>query len=438
MPFLRLPHEFDLLSLVQRQPARYPYLLESVARGTAQARYDVLFAFPGITFIADAKTDFLQRLDEQWQAQAHYAPHLPAGLPFRGGWFVYLGYELAQQIETVLHLTPDTDLPAAFATRIPAAVIRDHQAHCTWLVAEQEQQLQALQADCIDCAEEKEADEKPWPACRLSEDPPQAFLEGVERVKRYIYEGDVFQVNLSRAWQGEFAAALSPVQFYRRLRHTNPGPFAGLVHYQGQAIISSSPERLVNMNDGLISARPIAGTFPRGQNKNEDRRLAEHLLQHPKERAEHIMLIDLIRNDLGRLARPGSVRVSELMSLERYRHVHHIVSNVQGRAPLDYSPGRLLRAVFPGGTITGCPKIRCMEIIAELEGVARGPYTGSMGYLNHDGSLDFNILIRTLHMRERRIRLRAGAGIVADSDAARELQETRNKARGLLLAFETP
>jgi anthranilate synthase component 1 len=203
----------------------------------------------------------------------------------------------------------------------------------------------------------------------------------------------------------------------------------------GGAIVSSSPERLVRVRERTVETRPIAGTRPRHAEASEDRALSSELMAHPKERAEHIMLIDLERNDLGRICRPGTVRVDELMALESYAHVHHIVSNVRGELRGEVTPGQVIRAVFPGGTITGCPKVRCMQIIAELEGAGRGPYTGSMGYLNHDGSLDLNILIRTIVCDESGVWLRAGAGIVADSDPQRELEETRAKARGLLLAL---
>ena len=199
--------------------------------------------------------------------------------------------------------------------------------------------------------------------------------------------------------------------------------------------MSSSPERLVRVHHDLIETRPIAGTRPRSAEQGQDLYYSRELLAHPKERAEHIMLIDLERNDLGRVCFPGSVKVDELMSLESYAHVHHIVSNIQGRKRPEVTPGQVIRAAFPGGTITGCPKVRCMEIIAELEGTGRGPYTGSFGYLNRDGDMDLNILIRTLLVEGTRFSLRAGAGIVADSDPGAELAETRAKARGMLLAL---
>jgi anthranilate synthase component I len=245
----------------------------------------------------------------------------------------------------------------------------------------------------------------------------------------------VYQTNLSRGWQGRSTPPADPVCIYQRLRATNPSPFAALLRAEDFALLSSSPERLVSIRGNTVSTRPIAGTRPRGATAEADAALIRSLLDNEKERAEHVMLIDLERNDLGRVCAGGSVRVDEYMSVETYAHVHHIVSNVSGRLRNDVSPIGVIRALFPGGTITGCPKIRCMEIIAELEGVGRGAYTGSIGYLNRDGSCDLNILIRTITAQGGLFKFRAGAGIVADSNPAQELAETRAKAEGLLRAL---
>jgi anthranilate synthase component I len=228
---------------------------------------------------------------------------------------------------------------------------------------------------------------------------------------------------------------VDPVEIYRRLRATNPSPFAAFLRYGDFACLSSSPERLVSMRGNTVSTRPIAGTRPRGATPLADAALVRSLLDNEKERAEHVMLIDLERNDLGRVCAGGSVRVDEYMSVETYAHVHHIVSNVSGRLRNEVTPIDVIRALFPGGTITGCPKVRCMEIIAELEGIGRGAYTGSVGYLNRDGSCDLNILIRTITSQNGMFKLRAGAGIVADSSPRQELAETRAKAEGMLRAL---
>ncbi|NJR65338.1 MAG: hypothetical protein HC772_08510 [Leptolyngbyaceae cyanobacterium CRU_2_3] len=237
------------------------------------------------------------------------------------------------------------------------------------------------------------------------------------------------------------APIISPASVYQRLRKANPAPFAALLQYHNAALISSSPERLVQVRDGQVQTRPIAGTKARALAPEDDSALKRDLVGDPKERAEHIMLIDLERNDLGRVCQAGSVEVDELLGIESYTHVHHIVSNVRGVLRPDIGPLAVLKAVFPGGTITGCPKVRCMQIIAELEACARGAYTGALGFINHDGSLDFNILIRSMtltqHSSHTELSFRAGAGIVADSVAAKELAETESKAKGLIRALST-
>ena len=426
----------DLLALHRLHPLRYPHLLESAARGTPHSRYDILFAFPGKSLQTATAADgnFLEGLDAWWR-QEQTAKSDDSFLPFRGGWFLYLGYELAAQIEERLHLPSATGrLPVAFATRIPAALIRDHHLQQIWLVAEAHAQ-DLLEVMARDLRQAQAVTGQSPQLLRLEEEPPHRFIDGVRRIKRYIVDGDVFQVNLSREWQGELSPGSAYADLYASLRRQNPAPFAGLATWNGTAILSSSPERLVRVSGGLIETRPIAGTRPRAAEQRQDTDYSRELLAHPKERAEHIMLIDLERNDLGKVCVPGSVQVDELMIVESYAHVHHIVSNVRGSLRPGITPGRLIQAVFPGGTITGCPKVRCMEIIAELEGTGRGPYTGSFGYLNRDGDMDLNILIRTLVSDGARLSLRAGAGIVADSEPAAELAETRSKARGLLLAL---
>jgi anthranilate synthase component 1 len=273
-----------------------------------------------------------------------------------------------------------------------------------------------------------------WPIVGdCQEDEPARFIASVERILEYLKAGDIFQVNLSRAWNGSFPGADAQA-LYERLCRMNPAPFAGLLRFADWALLSSSPERLVSVKNGCVQTRPIAGTRPRMPGDDEAAKIRE-LIGHPKERAEHVMLIDLERNDLSRVCEPGSVKVDELMSVETYAHVHHIVSNVTGTLRSDITPGSVISAVFPGGTITGCPKIRCMEIIAELEQSGRGPYTGALGYVDGNGDMDLNILIRSLWLQGDELQLRAGGGIVADSKPENELQETRAKAKGLLRAI---
>jgi anthranilate synthase component 1 len=359
-------------------------------------------------------------------------------LPFVGGWLLYLGYELAAEVEPSLTLpgSQHSRIPVALALRCPAAILVDRIGGCTWLVVEdgREALLDAMWRDLDSMPVAARVEAELPPLRELQEDEPRWFLDGVARVHEYLRAGDTFQVNLSRAWRGRFSAMPAPGALYAALRKANPAPFAGLLQQPGWSIASSSPERLLQVRDGFAQTRPIAGTRPRTLGDDDAARVAE-LLAHAKERAEHVMLVDLERNDLGRVCVPGSVCVDEMMTVESYAHVHHIVSNVRGRLRTDVTPGQAIAAMFPGGTITGCPKVRCMEIIAELEGVARGPYTGSLGYLSRDGRLDLNILIRTMVLEDDRLTFRAGAGIVVNSDAERELAETRAKARGLLRAL---
>ncbi len=381
---------------------------------------------------------FLDGLD-LWASLLHQPPDLPVSLPFHGGWFLFFGYEFVEQIEPTLKLPPYLyPFPKALAVRCPAALVLDHSTGTLYGVIERdhpayEQAMDRLLKLVGSTTGQQSA--VITPGVTVDEDDPNTYLNQVIRIKDYIRAGDVFQVNLSREWRMHFSAAISPGDLYYRLTQENPAPFSGLVYWGDSALISSSPERLVASRGGRVQTRPIAGTRPRALDPAHDDRLAQELMAHPKERAEHRMLIDLERNDLGRICVPGSIRVNELMALESYAHVHHIVSNIVGTLKPGVTPGALVRAVFPGGTITGCPKVRCMEIIAELEACSRGPYTGSMGYMNRDASLDLNILIRTLHCRQNELRLRAGAGIVADSEPQSELEETRAKAKGLLRAL---
>jgi anthranilate/para-aminobenzoate synthase component I len=256
----------------------------------------------------------------------------------------------------------------------------------------------------------------------------------VRRAKEYILDGDIFQSNLSQRLELDYDG--DSLDLYDALRAVNPSPFAGYLEFDGYQIISSSPERLVQLQGRKAQTRPIAGTRRRGTDFGEDDSLTEELNLDPKERAEHIMLVDLERNDMGRVCDYGSVKVNELMVNEAYSHVIHIVSNVQGELHERKDAYDLLRAMFPGGTITGCPKVRCMEIIDELEPVRRGPYTGSFGYIGYNGDMDMNIIIRTLVRRGDRVYMQAGAGIVADSDPEREYHESLRKAEAMVRAVE--
>jgi anthranilate synthase component I len=445
-----------LLHLASHSPERYPVLLDSAAQG-ALSQHTVLGALPrgalwldaagglhqqGTIITTDSAGGFLDALGAAWRAAGQDAGDLPPGLPFGGGWMVYLGYELALQIEPRLQPfwppASRTDArPVALALRVPAAVMTDARGQ-GWLVAEpgvEEDELAVIRADIERAGQAGPASPGPG-GIHVLEEAPEAYIRRVERAKEYIRAGDIYQANLSRYWRATLPVGFSAATLYARLRQANPAPFAALAQFGEFRVLSSSPERLLRIRGHRVDTRPIAGTHPRGRTQADDRALAEAMISHPKERAEHVMLIDLARNDLGRVCEGGSVHVDEYMAVETYAHVHHIVSNVTGTLRPDVTPVQALRAVFPGGTITGVPKVRCMQIIAELEESPRGPYTGSLGYLNHDGSGDFNILIRTMSLQGRELEFRAGAGIVADSDPGRELAETGAKARGLLLALQ--
>ncbi len=439
-----------LRTLADADARRFPVFLDSAAQGPL-TRYSMLAFEPQSWLARDAHGalttqglpalpgGFIDNL-AAWLRREATPRDGAKPLPFMGGWFVYLSYELAQEVEPVLRLPASPGPLSAFALRVQHLAVYDHGTETLYAISRDgdavsharliaqlqwaaDQPLREVEANpCVD---------------RWAEEAPEKFLERVRRAKEYIAAGDIYQCNLSRPWRLRLSKGTHPGLVYPALRRANPAPFAASVHFGGMSLLSSSPERLLEVKGRAISTRPIAGTRPRTGDPDQDARDTAELIAHPKERAEHIMLIDLERNDVGRVCEAGSVHVDEYMVTESYAHVHHIVSNVRGVLRENASAVDALRALFPGGTITGCPKIRCMQIIAELEGEGRGAYTGSLGWLGTDGDADFNILIRTLTLRGDQIELRAGAGIVADSVPERELEETRAKALGMLRAFET-
>ncbi len=435
-----------LRRLAARFPDRYPVLMDSAAVGPL-SRSSTLAVEPRAALWLDAEgrvrtegvtlTDsgFLDALEQWWLTERiAWNADWPA---FGGGWAIFLGYELAREIEPRLVL-PASALPwQAFALRTPCTVVHDLHSNRVYAVAEPDSAhlLDRVAADAAEVARMDAVAPGSVRVASIEEEAPAAHLERVVRAKEYIRAGDIYQANLSRPWRITLAEDVRPAQLYDILCAANPAPFAALAQWRGASILSSSPERLARISgDRRVDTRPIAGTRPRHRRGGDEAEMTE-LAAHPKERAEHVMLVDLERNDLGRVCEAGTVRVDEFMTIESYAHVHHIVSNVSGRLREDVTPVGALRAVFPGGTITGCPKVRCMEIIAELEGTGRGAYTGSLGFLGRDGTLDSNILIRTMTLAGRTVDLRAGGGVVADSIPERELEETRAKARGLLAVF---
>jgi anthranilate synthase component 1 len=440
LPFV--PDASDrMLALHGRSPDFYPAFLDSAASGGDLGRFSLLLAAPGRRLELDrhgqvtgpgAGDGFCAHLNAWWRDAR--GPPPPPPWPFAGGWLLYLGYELAGEIEPTLEI-PESPLElVASAVRVAAAILHDHASGRSLAIGETgaEQAVERLAAEFTECQASLQ-DGTYLPDAAVAEDDPELYLESCRRALAHIAAGDVYQANLARSWQMPMPPEATVTGLYRRLRRANPGAFAGLAQMPGFQLLSSSPERLVRVRGRQIDTRPIAGTRPR-QDGRDASTIAE-LKSNAKERAEHVMLIDLERNDLGRLCEAGTVQVDEFMVVESYAHVHHIVSNVSGRLRADVEPGDVIRALFPGGTITGCPKVRCMQLIGDFEARGRGAYTGALGYLALDGSLDLNILIRTMTVRDGNIEFRAGAGIVADSEPARELEETRAKARGLLRAL---
>jgi len=445
---------------------RYPMLLESGRGSEAGQRYSFIAADPFLLLrCTGPRIECLERNDDQTIRAGNplealrdllrrmAVPRPPEFPPFYGGAAGYLGYDLARWFERLpRRATDDLDLPDVELAFYDLIAVADHRERLLWLIftpfgerffkeprkilyEEGLARLSALEARLTDTLQPSKALHASLTPAIMTPGLTQAdYMDRVRRCLDYIAAGDIYQANLSHRFTIDLGGR-SPRSIYQRLREINPSPFAALLEFPDVTLVSCSPERLVRLSGRDVETRPIAGTHPRGATPDEDRRLIEDLLMNRKERAEHLMLVDLERNDLGRVCAYGSVRVDEFMVVERYSHVSHIVSNIHGKL----APGRdaldLVQAVFPGGTVTGVPKVRCMEIIEELEPVRRGPYTGSIGYFSASGDLDLNITIRTLVIVGEKGYLQVGAGIVADSDPAREYQETLFKAEALLKAL---
>lgn len=364
--------------------------------------------------------------------------------PFRGGWMGYLGYGVGHLLDRIPPEAPDPEAaPLLELHWMEASACLDREEGVLYLASDGRRAPgappdPARARACLDELESRLA-RTPSPVPELpgaSELPPRLpdpspFEAGVVRAREAIARGDVFQVNLAQRF--DLGAVPDPWASYLKLRSLNPAPYAGFHRGPGVTLVSASPELLVETRGRRVVTWPIAGTHPRGRDPEEDRQIRRELRSHPKEQAEHIMLVDLERNDLGRVCVPGTVRVPELLGIRSYASVHHLVSVVEGELRAEVLPFEVLRALFPGGTITGAPKIRATEIIRELEPVPRGPYTGSLGFLDGSGEQTWNILIRTLVVREGRGSLHAGAGIVWDSIPEREFREAVQKAKPFLL-----
>lgn len=375
---------------------------------------------------------------------------LPGLPPFQGGAAGFFGYELGGWLECLPAPRPGGAAIPDMAVGIYQAVLAfDIVDRKLWLIAEADcppalvTRLRQAVTDAVRGKPARLVDAGPAaPASALnirSNFTRAEYCAAVARVINYILAGDIFQANIAQRFTIDLPGTFAPYQFYRRLRQVNAAPFAAYLRLEGGAIASSSPERFVKLSADAVEARPIKGTRPRAADRatdpEADRRIAEALLASEKDRAENVMIVDLLRNDLSRVCRDGSVSVPTLCGLESYATVHHLVSVVEGRLRAGLGACDLLRAAFPGGSITGAPKIRAMEIIAQTEPHPRGPYCGAIGYLGSDGGMDLNIAIRTVAFAADKAYFHAGGGIVADSDPMAEYAETLDKARAIFAAF---
>jgi para-aminobenzoate synthetase component I len=393
---------------------------------------------PAVGQILDCLRGLLAQENSQTPAD------LPAHLPFTGGWLGWLGYELAWEIERLPVRHPDPlPFPIAYWYAPQSFAILDHWEQVLYLSAPTAAELDNLalklaRVDAIDSAPLSiQPASIPIDLTNLKNlhlfTSAAQYQQSILQAQKYIQAGDIFQTNLSLRFSTQ--TDLDSWQIYQNLQQINPSPFASYWQTPWGAMISCSPERLVQLQQQQATTRPIAGTRKRGQSPAQDVQLAQELLANHKEIAEHIMLVDLERNDLGRVCQWGSVNVDELLSIERYSHVMHLVSNVTGELNPKFDSIDLIRAMFPGGTITGCPKVRCMEIIAELEPLPRNLFYGSCGYLDRRGYLDLNILIRTLLYHKGTVWGQVGAGIVADSHPDQEWRESLQKAAAQIAAL---
>ncbi|PEB10076.1 anthranilate synthase component I [Bacillus thuringiensis] len=383
--------------------------------------------------------DLMQEYMEQWKTE--YNPEYP---PFQGGAMGYFSYDCIRYIEKLPSLAEDDlNIPDIYFLLFDDVFVYDQKEKVLWIIthyvdkhAEAEERLNEWKdlwtAEVPEVTMPFERPKKKNEAVAFTE---AGFMKAVERIQEYIGNGDVFQVNLST--RQERTLQTHPLEIYTSLRKINPSPYMGYLELGDFQIVSASPELLIKKQGQEVSTRPIAGTRSRGANEQEDQDLARELIENEKERAEHVMLVDLERNDLGRVCKYGTVEVDEFMVIEKYSHVMHIVSNVRGEVEEDKDAFDLVKAVFPGGTITGAPKIRTMEIIEELEPVRRGIYTGSIGWIGYSGDTELNIVIRTLLAKDGQAHVQAGAGIVIDSNPKNEYKESLKKAIALWRAKES-
>jgi len=457
--------ETPVTALKKLSERRHVFLFESVEGGEKWGRYTFLGSDPHTIVKVKGDDVMIQKgetlsrhkhggnpLRYLRDIMKHYRPVAIDGLPrFYGGAVGFLAYDMVRYFERLpSHVPDDLNIDDAVFILTDTMIIFDNVRHTIKIVAcaaitegkglketydEKVRHIDAMIA-LINAPVGRETcnHSKGTVENLCSNVTPDAFKSMVKRAKEYIKSGEAIQVVLSQRFEKKNGS--DPVDLYRALRYINPSPYLFYLKLEDFILTGSSPEVMVRLEEKRVELRPIAGTRPRGKTEQEDRKLAAELLRDPKEKAEHIMLVDLGRNDLGRIARIGTVQVNQLMVVERYSHVMHLVSNIQAQLSEGKDCFDVLKATFPAGTLSGAPKIRAMEIIDELETVRRGPYGGAVGYFSYTGNMDFCITIRTMMIKNGKIFIQVGAGIVADSDPDREYEETINKAGGMMQAIQ--
>lgn len=421
-------------------------MLDSCQPYSQQGRYDILSADPVTVLVTHGEhtrissngSNMRLTTEDPFQLLREALGPLQEGiegLPFCGGAIGYFGYDLGRRLERMPTIAEDMEqLPEMAVGIYDWSLVVDHQQQRSWLVGQNPTRLEKFRRLMLGVGERSAKSRATEPYRVLGEvcsNMTQAeYLESIQRIKRYILDGDCYQVNFAQRFS--VAAEGDPWQAYKGLRQLNAAPFAAYLNTPQCKVMSSSPERFLELRAGTVETKPIKGTAPRGEDPIEDMMLAELLKGSTKDQAENLMIVDLLRNDLGKVCANGTVKVPELFKLESFSRVHHLVSKVSGELAQGEDALSLLRACFPGGSITGAPKLRAMEIIEELEPHRRGIYCGSIGYVSFDGDMDSNIAIRTMVHADGITRLYAGGGIVADSDPEAEYRETYHKASALL------
>lgn len=433
-----LPYQADPIPRLESVRALgAPVLLDSADRRNQLGRYSILCAGPLLQIIDDQPAAQVQqhlRAALQQLGPARWPGDLR--LPFGAGLVGYLAYDYGRQLESLPCLARhDIALPDLSFGLYDWSVVSDHQLQRCWLVCHP-QVPSAREQALLRQLDSNAAPRQAFSLCEpfAAEQGKAQYAEAFARVQDYIHAGDCYQINLAQRFSSRYQG--DPLSAYCALRERSPTPFSAYLEMAGGTLLSLSPERFIEVQNGRVETRPIKGTRPRGSSPQQDQALAEELQRSEKDRAENLMIVDLLRNDLGRSCEPGSIRVPELFSLESYPNVHHLVSSITGRLRSDSDTIDLLMRAFPGGSITGAPKIRAMQIIEELEPVRRSLYCGSVGYLGCEGQMDFNIAIRSLVCHEGSIYCWGGGGVVADSELDAEYQETLTKVGNLLDALQ--